>query len=153
MIYISHRGNLYGPDKELENTRESIQRAIENGFHCEIDIWFFQETNCFYLGHDFPVHHIELGFLRQIKEFLWVHCKNIDALIALKDEFNCFIHDKDPYTITSKGVVWGNINSKMTKETVCVMPELGNNLSFNAFAICTDYPFHFRNLQQKSPQF
>jgi hypothetical protein len=149
-IFISHRGNLYGRNVEMENHPDIIRRVIESGFHCEIDIWYLQEFDHYYLGHDYPTHYIDLSFLQELKEYLWIHCKNIEALIRLKDEYNCFFHAKDSYTLTSKGVIWGNIDSKMTKEIVCVMPELGGNISFDVFGICTDFPVHYRDTYTRS---
>ena len=38
MIFISHRGNLNGKNKKLENTPKYIIEAIKKGYHVEIDI-------------------------------------------------------------------------------------------------------------------
>lgn len=50
MKIISHRGNLNGPNKQTENTIESIKLAINLGFDVEIDVWYID--NILYLGHD-----------------------------------------------------------------------------------------------------
>jgi hypothetical protein len=50
MIIISHRGNLYGPDKENENKPDQIQKVLNLGYYVEIDVWFIDEK--LYLGHD-----------------------------------------------------------------------------------------------------
>jgi glycerophosphoryl diester phosphodiesterase len=145
-IFIAHRGNLYGPNKVQENRLETIIHAIENGYDCEIDIWYL-EKNGFYLGHDFPMYSVEFAFLENYKNYLWIHCKNLNALVYLKNfGFNCFFHDRDHYTITSKGIIWGNINSPMASDVICVMPELSHTLSFDVFGICTDFPVHFKEL-------
>lgn len=144
-ILIAHRGNVWGPNKMQENKPETIINAVQMGFDCEIDIWYLNGQ--LYLGHDFPMYHVEFAFLENYKNFLWIHCKNLDALIYLKEHlFNCFFHDRDAYTITSKGIVWGNINSAMCPQVVCVMPELSHTISFDVFAICTDFPLHFKEL-------
>ena len=39
MIFIAHRGNTKGPNKELENTPGYIDEALDNGFDVEVDIW------------------------------------------------------------------------------------------------------------------
>ena len=36
MIYISHRGNLTGPNKKWENNPEYIRKALDDGFNVEI---------------------------------------------------------------------------------------------------------------------
>jgi hypothetical protein len=163
-IIISHRGNLYGPNSVEENRPETIIQAIEKGYDCEIDVWYIalptlsgnpedlvgKVHSQLYLGHDFPIYPIDISFLENLKQKLWIHCKNLDALIYLKNfgVFNCFFHDRDEYTITTFGVIWGNINSVMAKEVVCVMPEKSRTLSLNVFGICTDFPIHFTNLIQ-----
>ena len=146
MIFIAHRGNLNGPDKSRENHPDTIEEAIALGFHCEIDIWLIGAH--YFLGHDFPQYPTDLHFLERHKEFLWIHCKNLEALTNLGDHFhfNCFFHDKDLYTLTSRGFIWGNINTTSNPKTICVMPELGHHLSYGAHGICTDYPLHFRDL-------
>ena len=50
MIIISHRGNLYGPDKENENKPGQIQKVLNLGYYVEIDVWLFDWK--LYLGHD-----------------------------------------------------------------------------------------------------
>ena len=37
MILIAHRGNVNGPNPELENTLEYINSAIDAGYECEIE--------------------------------------------------------------------------------------------------------------------
>lgn len=63
MIIISHRGNLYGPDKENENENkpEQIQKVLDLGYYVEIDVWLIDEK--LYLGHDFPQYETNLTFL------------------------------------------------------------------------------------------
>jgi hypothetical protein len=139
MIIIAHRGNLYGPNPTTENREETIVTALSEGFDCEIDVW--KVDGLIWLGHDGPEHETSLDFLTQHGSKLWVHCKNLDALIALKDQFNCFFHDKDTYTLTSKGFIWGNIGSPTTDTVICVMPPGDHGV---CLGVCTDYPMRVR---------
>lgn len=148
MKIIAHRGNLYGPDPKTENTPEIIQTAIRNGFDCEIDVWYVNGR--YFLGHDFPETPILLEFLEFYSEHLWIHCKHLDSLIQLKDRFNCFYHDKDIYTITSRGYIWGNINSPTHPLTIQVMPEKSGTFSEKCLGICTDYPFKYQRILFRS---
>ena len=148
MIFIAHRANLYGSNKETENTEAAIMSAIELGFDCEIDVWVFNEQ--IWLGHDFPQTKTSIDFLEKYKQKLWIHCKHLDSLLLLKDDFNCFYHDKDIYTLTSNGTIWGNVNSPVTKLGIQVMPERAGIFSFNCLGICTDYPVHYKNIFSKS---
>lgn len=122
MYYIAHRGNLNGCIPERENKPDYILEAINAGYDCEIDVWLIDDR--LYLGHDKPETLITFDFLNDNKKYLWIHCKNIGALSKLINcDMNCFFHDKDVYTLTSKGVIWGNINSELC-DGICVMPEL-----------------------------
>jgi glycerophosphoryl diester phosphodiesterase len=140
-MIIAHRGNINGPDPSTENREETIARAIELGLDCEIDVW--KTDGQLWLGHDGPEHETTINFLAAHRPRLWVHCKNLDALIALKDEYNCFFHDKDTYTLTSKGYIWGNVGSPMTTQTILVMPEKANMVCTEYLGVCTDYPFRY----------
>ena len=57
MLKIAHRGNLYGPDPERENTIEVISEALALGYDVEIDIWLVDGK--LYLGHDEPTYLID----------------------------------------------------------------------------------------------
>lgn len=102
---ISHRGNLVGEDASRENMPEFVDKALERGFDCEVDLWGVGAS--LYLGHDGPQTPIEVGWLNERTDKLWVHCKNRDAIVAIHQEsLNWFFHQNDPYTLTSKGFVW-----------------------------------------------
>jgi hypothetical protein len=143
MKIIAHRGNLHGPNRATENKPATIIEAISKGFDVEIDVWMVREK--FWLGHDGPETPVTLHFLVQYKHSLWIHCKDIDTLVALKNEFNCFFHDKDAYTLTSRGFIWGNVGSPPHYEMIQVMPERAGSAPFiNGFGVCTVYPFWYR---------
>ncbi len=143
---IAHRGNTNGPNPSTENTLASIRSAIELGFDCEIDVWYIRDE--YYLGHDFPQTHVSVSFLTEFADRLWIHCKHLDALVQLKDTFNCFYHEKDIYTITSRGYIWGNINSPTHISVIQVMPEKGGTFSADCAGICTDFPNRYAALLQ-----
>ena len=117
MIFISHRGNLTGSNKNLENTPLQIQKVLNLGYDCEIDVWFID--NNYFLGHDEPKYKISKHTLTQTK--LWCHAKNFFALEQmLKDNIHCFWHENDDYTITSKGYIWTNTGKSLGKKSVLV---------------------------------
>lgn len=142
--FISHRGNLIGPFPDLENRPEYIENAINSGFDCECDVWRIGDK--WWLGHDEPQYRIELDFLLDNSEKLWIHTKNFEALDALVAEgLNCFFHADDPYTLTSKGYIWAYPGSRINFNTICVMPETVGPVIYtqndknNALGICSDY--------------
>jgi hypothetical protein len=152
MVIISHRGNLEGPNSCSENSPTAIERAIELGFDCEVDVWV--ENEKIFLGHDFPEHQIEIGFLTKHKHNLWVHCKNADAVefLALNAPYiHFFWHQTDDYTITSRGMIWIYPGRPIIRSGVGVLPEIWGTEgmgegAFNALsAICTDFPNKYKN--------
>ena len=40
MIFISHRGNLEGPNPERENNPDYISEALERVYSVEVDVWY-----------------------------------------------------------------------------------------------------------------
>lgn len=149
---ISHRSNLTGPNKETENTFESILKSINLGFDVETDLWY--EQNILYIGHDYDTKKFyknTLDFLLEYNNKLWVHCKNIEALIYLLEfkELNVFGHDNDNYVLTSKHNMFCKPGYPSNKNSVIVMPEMAPVYvpeDFNnCYGVCTDYPIEVKN--------
>ena len=145
MLIISHRGNLDGPDKSRENSIRAIQECITKGLSVEVDLRV--HNNKLYLGHDEPQYEIDDEFLFYNKQWLWIHCKDVEALnrASKVGKANYFWHDTDDYTMTSCGYVWA-YPGKQSAGSLCilVMPEnywspkeIKEN---NTFGVCTDYP-------------
>ena len=147
MIYIAHRGNLDGPDPINENKPEYLINAIAKGFYVETDLWLVD--NILYLGHDNPVYEIKIDFLLNIKEKLFCHCKNIDALYFLiknYSEIECFFHIEDECVLTSKNNIWNYPGKKLTPLTICVMPEyVGQVIDYNCYGVCSDFVSSIKN--------
>ena len=150
MRIIAHRANLYGPLKDKENTLDQIYKSIEYGFDVEIDLRIINQE--IFLGHDQANELISLNKLLKISNYLWIHCKNIDALEYFNENnfnnvFNYFWHQEDKYTLTSKGYIWSYPGTNLTPNSINVLPEWSceiNKLKLlkkdNVYGICTDYP-------------
>lgn len=147
MIYIAHRGNIDGAQPELENDPDYIDLAIRRGYEVEVDLRVVGGK--LYLGHDEPQYEITKDWLIDRSEVLWIHCKNIDALMFMRafgswgDGFHFFWHQEDDYTITSQGYIWAFPGKSLGdgKNVVCVMPERANyTLSeiSHCYAVCSD---------------
>jgi hypothetical protein len=147
MILIAHRGNLNGPNKNLENHPDYILQTLNLGYECEIDVRYINEQ--LFLGHDNPDYKIEIDFLIKNSKKLWIHCKNIDALDYLLDfeDLNIFWHQEDEYTLTSKGYVWSYPKMKTITKSIILMPEW-NNFEFSnlGYGICSDYIYKLEKL-------
>lgn len=143
MKLISHRGNLTGPNLGLENKTSYILSAIENKFDVEIDVWLRQ--GAIYLGHDEPQYLISKTFLDEYNSFLWCHAKNSEALsFLLENNYHCFWHQKDDYTITSKGFIWCYPKSEIVYNSICLFPETTKQNIFGCIGICSDYIQSYR---------
>jgi hypothetical protein len=145
MKLISHRGNLSGPNKNLENKQNQIEKIISLGFDCEIDVRTQDEE--LFLGHDSPDFQISFDWLTSLSDNLWIHCKDLKTLSFLSNtnsNLNYFWHDKDSYTITSKGNIWVFPGKPVPVNGVLVLPE---NIGLMAkdidsslyFGVCSDY--------------
>jgi hypothetical protein len=147
MILISHRGNLNGPIRDLENSPTYIDLAFAEGYDAEIDIWFINGN--IFLGHDEPTYLVNDDWIINRKERLWLHCKNIDALIYLKNiksfNINYFWHQKDDVTITSLGYFWTYPGKQLTENSIAVLPEISffQNLEISK-GICSDFVFKYK---------
>jgi|TARA_R110000822_G_scaffold175029_1_gene314643 hypothetical protein len=144
MIAIAHRGNLDGRNPERENSLSYIQEALDRGYHAEIDLRM--EDGKMYLGHEMRPHEssypVSPSWLVNRNKHLWVHCKDIESLQeALNLRLNCFWHQRDLYTLTSRKWIWALPGSPTPKyhSIICVLPELNNQDINNFTGFCSDY--------------
>ena len=142
MIFISHRGNLEGPNPDRENTIDSIENCLKNGFDVEVDIWF--ENDSFYLGHDKPNLKLNLDLFKNDR--IWFHIKNIKSLeeISKYSPSNFFWHQSDKCTLTSSKKLWLYPNHYINSpDAIFVLPELSENKleckKYKCYGICTDF--------------
>lgn len=118
MKLISHRGNINQTNHDLENSLQYVELALKK-YDCEIDVWYNDKK--FFLGHDGPKHEVDKNFLTNPS--LWCHAKHYESLQALLDiGAHCFFHQRDDYTVTSRGIIWAYPGQKGDKNTVCVHP-------------------------------
>jgi len=106
---IAHRGNIDGRQPERENSPDYIDRAIYLGYDVEVDVWSKEDQFGLWLGHDYPIHAIDFGFLETRIQYLWVHCKCPRSLYLLREylpSVRYFFHQTDDYTITSWQDIW-----------------------------------------------
>ena len=137
MILISHRGNITGVDKNLENKPEYIFNALHIGFDVEIDIWKYKEN--LYLGHDEPTTLFPNKLLEN-KNKLWFHAKNLDSLIVLhKLNVHYFWHQNDDITITNKGYCWTYPGKELYQNSICVLPEKFDQNISHCAGCCSDF--------------
>ncbi len=145
MIYIAHRGNLYGPNPDVENHPDQIELCIKSGFDVEIDVRFVD--NKWVLGHDEPQYEVGLWFLK--KQGLWVHAKNMDAFVRLVDQIpiNSFFHDTDDVVLTTHRWLWVYPGKPLLhRKCIAVMPEKVPDYDIkHAAGICSDFVANYKD--------
>ena len=147
MIYIAHRGLIFGPDYEKENKETTIDIALINGFDVELDLWVVDKK--LYLGHDIErTVKISFDFITERKNNLWIHAKNSEALSFLskldeKLDLHFFWHQEDDYTLTSKNIPWIYPGRDIISNGILVMPEMVMEVNKifkdSAIGVCSDY--------------
>ena len=139
MILISHRGNLNGKNSETENNPHVIDNVLKNGYDCEIDVHTIE--GIVHLGHDNPVYPVGLNWLKERKEHVWLHCKDVASIELMQKhkELNYFWHEKDKVTLTRKGYIWAYPGMQPVKNSIAVLPELYNDSLIDCIGVCTDY--------------
>lgn len=139
MILISHRGNINGRITEYENKPEYIEDTIRLGFDVEIDVWVVGGT--LLLGHDEPQYPIDIHWLENLSNKLWIHCKNIEAMewFNMIGGFNYFWHEEDTMTFTSNGYMWVYPGKQPVKNSIAVMPEICSDDISECKGVCSDY--------------
>lgn len=151
MKIISHRGFANGIDKSIENKPSEIESRIIEGFDVEIDLWVVNSK--LWLGHDEGVYKVDIDWLLEFSNFLWIHCKSSESLNFLSSNkfknLNYFFHDTDQYTITSRGYVWCYPGADIINNSVYLFPEKftlsSSTIIRRNLSICTDFPNIYRD--------
>lgn len=149
MIIISHRGNIAGPVPDKENRPSYIDCAIGNGYHVEVDIRSIDGE--LWLGHDEPQYKVDHNWLNKRRDYLWIHCKNVEAAHECW-AYHSFCHTSDPFSYTTTGKVWlHDLTQKIDSDTIIPLislEDINNPINGIPYAICTDYPRYIGTVNQ-----
>jgi hypothetical protein len=142
MKLISHRGNIDSIKSNLENNPDYILEAINLGYDAEIDIRLI--GNELFLGHDTPDYKVELSWLLNLKDCLWVHTKNFEALEYLIDsDLRIFYHQLEAHTIIhNTKLIWSHNLSEASPKSVIPLLSLEDINKWEqkkVYGICSDY--------------
>ena len=144
MILISHRGNVDMVNLERENTKSYIQEAIDLGYDVEIDVRYID--NKFWLGHDKADYVVELEWLLDRKNNLWIHCKNFLALSKLIDtNLRIFYHQHENHTIIGNTkVIWSHDIDEANYQSIIPLIDMESvncfkNFKNKYYGICSDF--------------
>jgi hypothetical protein len=144
MKIISHRGNLNGRNPEQENHPSYIQAAIDAGYDVEVDVWYINGE--YYLGHDQPQYRVHDSWLNEMSNFLWCHAKNDAALVEMLElGLNCFWHETDRFTLTSKSIPWCYPENFVCGGVAVLRnPSIKLPVSLDLYGVCTDHPSQYK---------
>ena len=148
MKLIAHRGNTNGRFESHENEPTYIDLAISKGYDVEIDVWY--KDGMLWLGHDKPDYGIDIEWIRHRISKLWIHCKNVEALLYLKNHeevgqyTHYFWHQNDDVTLTSFNYIWAYPGKQPIKDSIAVMPELNDDNTDSCLGICSDFVERYR---------
>jgi hypothetical protein len=148
MKYIAHRGNMIGKFESYENEPNYIDKAIQEGFDVEVDVWYV--NGILWLGHDNPQYGVDFRWFRDRISKLWVHCKNIEAIIYFKEcgyNINYFWHEEDSLTLTSHNYIWAYPGKQPIKGSIAVMPEINNDDISGCTGICSDHIIKYKTIK------
>lgn len=144
MILISHRGNITGRLPEVENQPDYIQDTIILGYDVEIDVRM--KEGQLYLGHDYAQYKIELEWLIERRDKLWIHTKDFESLDLLIDKgLRVFFHEQERQTIINNtNLIWSHdLESISTKSIIPLLNtqsiEKYGHLAQNVYGVCSDY--------------
>jgi hypothetical protein len=140
MKLIAHRGNINGKMESWENEPTYIDLAIKKGYDVEVDVWYID--NVLWLGHDKPQYGVDFMWFKNRVLHLWIHCKNIEAVLFFKNyqnEFNYFWHETDTITLTSLNHIWAFPGKQPIQNSIAVMPEINNDDITQCLGVCSDF--------------
>lgn len=145
MKFISHRGNLNGPNTARENSPDFIDTALAAGYEVETDLRLVGVQ--FWLGHDYPQYLVNESWLTERRRKLLLHLKDVHVLNwFLKNphaDWHYFCHSNDPFTWTSQGRLWlHDLSLPATLNTI--VPLISRPLiqfygNRDVYAVCSDY--------------
>jgi hypothetical protein len=143
MRLISHRGNIDGPNPEMENNPTYIENAIALGYDVEVDVRI--KDGKLYLGHDEPQYLLDIDWLERFAPKLWLHCKDIELISSFNNldpigrNLHYFWHENDTLTLTNRAYIWVYPGKQPVKGGIAVLPELNNDDVSQAYGVCSDY--------------
>lgn len=102
-IFIAHRGNYYGVERDYENRLDYLKEAYNEGYGVECDLQMY--NGALYFGHDEPQEQVDWEFIG--RPYVFCHAKTIETMqVLLNGGVHCFWHENDKMTLTNMGFMW-----------------------------------------------
>ena len=96
------------------------------------------------MGHDKPQYKIDHNWLDKRRNYLWLHCKNIEAAVECW-AYHSFCHTGDSFVYTTTGKLWvHDLSLEINNNTIIPLiteQDISSLDNFSqCFGVCTDYP-------------
>lgn len=119
-IIISNRGNIDGCRPELENTLPYVQKALKEGWHVCVDVFF--HCGAFILPFDGGFHVAPPALLS--KQRVWCRAHDADTMDALCNiTAHCFLNSDSFMSLTSSQFIWTNPPHRLVARSIAMLPE------------------------------
>jgi len=152
-LLISHRGNINGINKKLENTPEYIKNTLDKGYYVMVDVFLVGER-FLAMGCESPEHGINVDFLKN--ERIIAKARSIECFdFLLTNQIHTFYHDHDACSLTSGGLIWTRPGSNITQRCIFNMPEwimsdITEIKDINCAGICSDKIEEIKNTRSSN---
>jgi len=151
MILISHRGNIAGRIPEAENRPAYIQDTLVLGYDVEIDVRI--KEGQLYLGHDHPQYRVELDWLLERKDKLWVHTKDFESLnLLINTDLRVFFHEQERHSIINNtNLIWSHDLGSVSDKSIIPLLDLQSIEEYgylvqDVYGVCSDHLQAVKNL-------
>jgi hypothetical protein len=151
--FISHRGNTRGMNLATENSIPRITEVLDQGFCVMVDVWSVGGGNMLALGSERPKYAVDIEFLKH--EHIICRARTAIALqILIKGETHCFSFDRDPFVVTTGGLIWVSPGNLVPDNGVCYLPEHSvpdpkTSINLRCSAICSNFIADIREHGEK----
>tara|TARA_R100000008_G_scaffold66253_1_gene43257 strand:- start:1350 stop:1844 length:495 start_codon:yes stop_codon:yes gene_type:complete len=155
MFFIAHRGNIDGKNPEKENSPDYIDKAIQEGYDVEVDVWGVRSeegSDKMFLGHDSPEYEVDSDWFLRRRSKLWIHAKNLDALTWFSHnilKWNVFWHQEDDFTLTGHRFIWTYPKGPLNGRSIAVMSsnsEYSKEELLRSAGVCSDNVAELREM-------
>lgn len=121
MYLISYRGNILGVDEQKENKPFQVAEVIRMGFHCWIDVWWYEEQ--FWLGTHKPKYPVKPSFINMFA--LWSNAMDFQTLLKLKDHKSphCFYYRGEPLHTDTEHIISDTLIEGYDYKTLLITDE------------------------------
>lgn len=153
MKFISHRGNIFGPNPDHDNNPTWIKYLLSSGITVEVDIWYDKKTSNYFLGNKEPIHKFyPIDYQHRFNQIIF-DCKTVETYLRLQDFYttgvysrpDCIFHQSEKVVHSTSGRLWffpqyiPDFTSNKCDDAVLVVPDKNKVPYTWRGYVCSDY--------------